>query len=60
MQNFFILMKNLPLETFSILDLYNNILDLDRLECEPKSIYAADFAKQVTSIQEVAEIIQEL
>ena len=29
------------------LDVYENILDLDGLKCELKSIYTADFAKQV-------------
>ena len=38
------------MEVFSILDIYKNILDLDGLKCELKSVYPADFAKQVSSI----------
>ena len=37
-----------------------NLLDLDRLKCKLRSVYAADFEKQVSSIQEVTEIIWEL
>ena len=52
--------KNIfPMDAFLTLDLYKNTLDLNGLNCELKSVYAADFVKQVSSIQEVAEIIQE-
>ena len=44
------------MEAFEILDVYKNILDLDGLKCELKSSYASDFAKQVSSILEVAEM----
>ena len=47
------------MEAFSTLDVYKNILDWDRFECELKSVYVADFAKQTSSIQEVAYIILE-
>ena len=33
-------------EEFSILDVYKNLLDLDGLKCELKSVYTADFAKK--------------
>ena len=36
---------------------FNFGLDLDELKCEQKSVSAADFAKQVSSIQEVKDII---
>uniref|UniRef100_A0A0L8G6U0 HAT C-terminal dimerisation domain-containing protein n=1 Tax=Octopus bimaculoides TaxID=37653 RepID=A0A0L8G6U0_OCTBM len=52
--------KQFLTETFSSLNVYKNILELDGLKCELKSVYAADFAKQVSSIQEVADIIWEL
>ena len=53
--------KKNPMEEFSILDLYKkNILELDGLKCELKSVYATNFAKQASSIQEVAEIIRHL
>ncbi|CAI9719171.1 Hypothetical predicted protein [Octopus vulgaris] len=52
--------KQFPMETFSFLNIYKNILELDGMKCELKSVYAADFAKQASSIQEVANIIQEL
>ena len=52
---FSIFEKNL-MEPVSTLDVHKNILDLDGLECKLKSVYAADFAKQALSIQEVAEI----
>ena len=37
--------KNFLIEVFSILDVYKNILDLDGLKCEPKSVCTADFAE---------------
>lgn len=52
--------KKFPMEAFSSLDACKNILDLDGLRCELKSVYAADFSKQASSIQEVANIIREL
>ena len=48
------------MEVFLTLDVYKNILDLDGYLCKHKLVYAADFAKQASSIQEVAEIIWEL
>ena len=33
-------------EAFSTLNVNKNILDLDELKCEPKSIHAADFERQ--------------
>ena len=38
--------------------IYIKILDSEGLKCKLKSVYAADFAKQTASIQEIAEIIQ--
>eukprot|EP00106_Octopus_bimaculoides_P004710 XP_014772152.1 PREDICTED: cytochrome P450 2B4-like [Octopus bimaculoides] len=52
--------KFCKMEAFSSLDAYKNVLELDGLKCELKLFYAADFAKQVSNIQEVAYIIQEL
>ena len=52
--------KQFPMEKFSNLDVYKNILDLHRLKCGLKLVYAADFAKQGSSIQEIIEIIREL
>ena len=46
----------LTMEAFSTLDIYKNLLDLDGLKCKLKSVYATDFAKQASSIQEVIEI----
>ena len=40
--------------------LKKNILNLDGLKCKLKSVYAADFAKQTSSIQEATEIVHEL
>ena len=37
-----------------------NILDLDGLKFELKSVYVADFAQQASTIKEVAEIVQEV
>ena len=37
-----------------------NIFDLNVLKCELKSVYAADFANQSSSIQADTEIIREL
>ena len=34
----------IPTEAFSALNVYKNILDLDGLKCELKSVFAADFA----------------
>ena len=48
------------MEAFSTWDVYENILDLDGLKCELKSLYAADIPKQSSSIQEVAEIVRKL
>ena len=48
------------MDTFLTLHEYKNILNLDRLKCDLKSVYAADFPKQTSSIQEVAEITKEL
>ena len=48
------------METFSTFDVHENILDLDRMKCKLKSVYTADFAKQASSIQEVAKMIGEL
>ena len=45
------------MEAFSILHVYKNIVDLDGLKCELKSVYAA---KSASSIHEDAEIIREL
>ena len=50
--------KKFPVETFSTSDVYKNILDLDGLKCELKSVYTASFAK--SNIQEVAKMIEEL
>ena len=47
------------MEVFSTFDAYTNILNLDGLKCELKSVYVTDFAKHTSSIQEVAEIIRE-
>ena len=52
--------KKIPIEAFSTLNAYKNYLDLDGLKCELKSVYAADFAKQASSTQEVTEIIWQL
>ena len=51
--------KNVPMEMFSTLDVYKNILDLDGLKYEKKSVYAADFAKPALSNQEITEIKQD-
>ena len=48
------------MKTFLTVDIYTNILNLDGLKCKLKSVYAADFAMQASSIKEVTEIIQEL
>ena len=45
---------------FSTFDLYTNILDLEEFKCELKSVNVTEFAKQVSSIQKVTEIIREL
>lgn len=34
--------------------------NLNKLKCELKSVYDGDFAKQASSIQDVADIIEEL
>ena len=47
--------KQFPMERFSNLDVYKNILDLHRLKCGLKLVYTADFAKQVSSIQEIGD-----
>ena len=44
----------------AFLTLNKIIWDLDRLKSELKSVYAADFAKQASRIQKVAEIIHKL
>ena len=36
------------MEVFSTLDVYEMILDLNELKFQLKSVYAADFAKQVS------------
>ena len=48
------------MEAFSTLDVHKKILNLDGLKCKLDSDYAADFAKQASSIQEVTEIMKEL
>ena len=48
------------LDSFSMLDIYTNKLDLDGLKCDLKSVYAEDFVKQASSIQEIAVIILDL
>ena len=47
--------KNFLMEIFSTSDVYENILDVNRLKCEPKVVWAVDFAKQVSNIQEVRD-----
>ena len=54
----FMVTKKIPMEAFSALEVYKNMFDLIGLKCELKSVYAVDFAKQASSIQEVAEIIR--
>ena len=49
--------KKFPMEVFTNLDVYKNILDLNGLKCKLKSVYVADFANQASSIQDVKEII---
>ena len=48
--------KNCPMEAFSTLDVNKDILDLNELKCQLKSVYATYFAKQALSIQKVTEI----
>ena len=45
------------MEAFSTLDVNQIILSLDELKCKLKSVYAADFAKQPSSIEEVVAVI---
>ena len=40
--------------------MYIKTLNLDGLKCPLKLVYAADFAKQTSNIQEVLKIIWEL
>ena len=35
-------------------------MDLDELKCKLKSVYAADFPQQASSIQKIREMIREL
>ena len=42
--------KEFQMEAFSSLDVYKNILNLDGLKWELKLVYAADFAKQASSL----------
>ena len=48
------------MEEFSTLNVCKNKLVLDGLECKLRSVYAADFTKQMSTIQEVIETIWEL
>ena len=43
-----------------VFDFVYKTLDLNELKCKLKSVYTVDFAKQVSSIQEVREIIGKL